>query len=130
MRLIHTVAVVVGLAAAVWGVRMLVADPVPLPSSGGLPDGAPTGSVREVLLDADGAPMPTPQVTMLDGPGVNDKAPNPDDAPQAEGSTLRTIRNESRRAQVEEVLKNLDGAAVWVEGVDGVVPTPPARRQR
>lgn len=129
MRPIHLVAIVVGLGAAAWGVRMLVADSAP-PRAPDTPRHDGTEVVHELLLDANGDPMPTPQVTMLDGPGVRDGAPRMDEGHQSDGSSLRTIRNEPRRAQVEAVLKNLDGAAVWVEGVDGEDETAPARRKR
>ena len=121
MRPIHWAAVVVGLAATVWGVKLMLSDPparsepAPLaaPGGGGAAPDAPRGA----------------QVELLDGPPLRKTA---DDDRSAMGGLRPSaaVEAERRRHALAEVLQNLDNSPVYVEGVDGPAPETAPKRPR
>ena len=121
MRPLHWIAVIVGLGAAAWGAKMFFGPP-PAADDGSVPAGhASPGSGEE-------APKGS-QIQLLGGPQTRKD--------EAEGAALGTVRSaaeveaDRRKEQLAEVLKNLEGAPIYVEGVDGPAepdPKPPQRR--
>lgn len=113
MRRLHLVAVVAGLAAAVIGVRLLLGGGTPRSADRDGDPGAAQGGA------AGDAPRRS-QIELLDGPPTR---PDTTVAPQM--GALRTPQEleAERRAQgLRETLSNLQGAPVYVEGVDGPAP--------
>lgn len=119
MKAIHWVGVVVGSAAAAWGIRIVLSPAAPrddtivaAPAS----DGAAPGATR-----------PRSQVQIMAG-----ARPRDEETPAPVAGAMRSEAEseaDRRRDGLREVLSKLEGAPVYVEGVDGPTPEPPPRRR-
>ena len=120
MRPLHWIAVIVGLGAAAWGATMFFGPP-PAVEDGSAPAGPASPGSDENLPKGS-------QIQLLGGPPTRND--------EAGGGALGTVRSaaeveaDRRKEQLAEVLKNLDGAPIYVEGVDGPAEPDPKSPQR
>lgn len=121
MRPIHWIAVIVGVAGAVIGVRAMLTTP---------PER--TAPAVEHSPDADPAQQTgprKPQIELLGGPATAEAAGDAPISGEVQGDAKSAA--DRRRERLGEVLGNVQNSPVYVEGVDGPAPeSAPVRRPR